>query len=355
MFGRLYAGEVKKLFRPKAMIILSVVLLLLLVAYAIFYNLVGTVTQMLSETVDIDGVQVPGFTQDYTFSEETIDAAITMQEGTVAELEEAYKTEKNGYNYYATMFSEKSKLVALKYIKENNLYGKDARFLGVNYTIGGANLTADGFVRDYMSVVTSVISIYIIVIGAGLLADEYKNGTIKLLLTRPISKSQLITAKYLASLTVALGMASLFAFIGYIYGLIAFTSEATTPVYLVFNASSVVKSTVGAYLFGEFFLNLMRIAVMGMIAYFIGTVTRKKTTGIIVTIIIHIGIISAILGLLPVQIALLLPNMKLMDYFVPSAAVPIYGNFFLSLAIYVVYVAAVTFGLYFAVNKRDVI
>lgn len=356
MFGRIYLGELKKIVRPKAMIILAAVLVVLLIGYAIFFNLVGDFTKMINETIETeDGQIIPGFQQDYTFTEEKVEEEIAMLEGEVAELEEEYKMEKNGYNVYASMFSMRARLTALKYVKEHKLYGQDARFLGVNYSIGGAILTADGFVFDYMAAVASVMAIYAIVIGAGLLTDEFKNGTIKLLLTRPISKNQLISAKLLAALTVSLGIGALFTLIGYIYGLIAFSSESTLPIYLVFNSKKVIRSTVGGYLFGSFLLSLCRIATMCLIAYFIGTFFRKKTTGIVVTIVIHLKIISGILGLFPVQIALLVPNMNLINYFVPDASVPIYGNFFISLAVYVVYLAATVFGLYYSVNKRDVV
>lgn len=359
MFGRIYCGELKKIVRPKAMIVLSVVLLIVLIAYAIFYNFVGTVTKMVVDSVEGEEAQefipVSVLQQDYTFNEENVNAGIAMTEAEIQELEERYKTEKTGYNVYPSLFSAKARLTALKYVRDNKLYGEDTRVLGVNYTIGGLSLTADGFASDYMSVVVAVMAIYAIVIGAGLLADEMKNGTIKLLLTRPITKNQLLTAKFLAALTVSLGIAALFTLIGFVYGAIAFPVEATKPIYLVFNGTSVFRSTVGGYLFGTFVMSLVRIATMCLIAYFLGTIARKKTTGIIVTIIIHLGIVSAILGLLPVQIALLSPNMGLMNYFSPASSVPIYGNFFISLAVYVAYVAAITFGLYFSVNKRDVI
>ncbi len=328
------------------MIILSVVLILLLIAYAVFFNLIGSLTSILMTE---EGPEMPA---DEMNNEQIIEQNIAYYESTTAELEEGYKTEKNGYTLYPQYFSSKAKLTAYKYMRDHNLYEKDVKFLGVNYDI---SVSADGFASNYMSVVTSIIAIYAIVVGAGLLADEYKNGTIKLLLTRPITKNQLITAKLLAALTISLGMASLFSLVGFIYGLIAFDAETTSVIYLVFNATSVTKSTVGAYLFGTYVISLLKIATMCLLAYFIGTLARKKTTGIIVTIIIHLGIISAILGLLPIEIGLLTPNMDLTSYFVAGSSVPIYGNFFISLAVYIVYLAAMTFGLYFTVNKRDVI
>ena len=358
MFGRIYAGELKKILRPKSMIVLAAILVLVLVAYAVIYNFLGSITQSITDNPELEemGVSLSDLIpSENSMTEEYVAGQIEYYKMSIEELENEYKNEKYGYNAYPSLFSAKAHLAAFEYVRDHNLYGADTRFLGINYSIGTSTLTADGFVSDYMGVVASVMAIYAIVIGAGMLADEYKNGTIKLLLTRPITKNQLITAKFLAALTVTIGISSLFILIGYIYGLIAFPSEATKSIYLVFNAKNVFQTTVGGCLFGSYVLNMLKCAVMCLIAYFLGTLARKKTVGIIITIIIHLGIISSILGMLPVQIGLLVPNMSLMKYFEPNSSVPIYGNFFISLAVYIVYVAAVTFGLYFSVNKRDVI
>ena len=356
MFGRIYAGELKKLFKPKSMIVLAVVLIVLLVGTAIVYNLLNT---LMGTVVSGDmNESVAGIVaeESYSFNEETLDDLIKYAEETLRDTEREYKEAKGGYMSYSTLFGNRAQLAALNYIKENKLYDQDVRILGVNYNILNiSHLTAEGFASQYMSNVILVMTIYAIVVGAGLLADEYKNGTIKLLMTRPIGKNQLITAKLLAVLTISVGIASLFTLIGFIYGLIAFPTETTRMIYLVFNAKTVFRSTVGGYLFGSFFMSIVKMCVLCLLAYFIGTILRKKTAGIIITIIIQLGIISGIIGLLPVEIALLTPNMSLMNYFVPGGSVPIYGNFYLSLAIYIVYIGLITFGLYYSFNKRDVI
>lgn len=356
MLGRIYAGELKKIVRPKAMIVLTVVLAVFLLIYAIVYNFIGNLNQIIvsSGMLDPEMTQETDEAESAGLSDENIDIIIQVYENRLNELEKEYKG-KFGYRYYASVFSARAQLRALEFMKETKLY--DAKILGFNYSLSAltSETTADGFAQDYMSVVASVIAIYAIVLGAGLLADEYRNGTVKLLLTRPISKNQLITAKLLAALTICAAFMGVFSLLGYIYGLIAFKSITNESVYLVFNATTVTKSTVGAYVFGDFVMQLTRIATMMMIAYFLGTLSRKKTTGIIVAILIQLGIVSGILGLLPVQIGLLVPNLSLISYFDASANVPTYGNFFISLAVDVVYIAAVTFGLYYSVNKRDVI
>ena len=356
MLGRIYAGELRKIVRPKSMIVLTVVLALFLFVYAIVYNFIGNLSQIVASTVDPDQTtdQATEESDWQGITDENVDYVIQALQQNIDELEKEYKG-KFGYRYYASVFSAKAQLKAVEFMKENRLY--DIKVLGYNYSLNSfmSETTADGFAQDYMSVVASVIAIYAVVLGAGLLADEYRNGTVKLLLTRPITKNQLITAKLLAALTVCGAFMGIFSLIGYIYGLIAFKSVATESIYLVFNARSVIKSSVGAYLFGDFVMQLVQIATMLMIAYFLGTLARKKTTGIIVTLLIELGIVSSILGLLPIQIGLLVPNLSLMDYFDASATVPTYGNFFISLAVDLVYIAAVTFGLYYSVNKRDVI
>ncbi|MFP3471854.1 ABC transporter permease subunit, partial [Micrococcus sp. SIMBA_144] len=57
---------------------------------------------------------------------------------------------------------------------------------------------------DSSTGVVSLISIFTIIIGAGVIASEYSWGTIKLLLIRPASRTKILASKFIATLLFAL-------------------------------------------------------------------------------------------------------------------------------------------------------
>ncbi len=357
MFGRIYKGELKKIVRPGAMIALCVVLALILLIYAIVYNLISSFTLDVTDLAEGDGFsQEIAISEDeyYKYTPDDVSQSLIDEQNYLQLLQKEAEESDTPYNYYASLFSVQANIVALKFIQKNNLYNTPLRILGVNYS-PLSDTTAESFAGSYMSIAAAVLLIYGIVVGAGLLADEYKSGTIKLLLSRPIGKNQLISAKLLAALTVSVGLFSIFTLIAYVYGAVAFSSNSAQTVYMVFNAQSVIRSSVGGYIFANYVSSVVQIVLYTLLAYFIGTFFRKKTAGIIISLFVAFGLVSGILSLTPVQIASLSCNTDLLCYFDASAQVPNYGNFFISLVVLVVYFAIITFGLYFTVNKRDVI
>ncbi|NBI28391.1 ABC transporter permease [Chengkuizengella marina] len=53
---------------------------------------------------------------------------------------------------------------------------------------------------EISSYLTSIITIYAIVLASSIVASEFSNGTIKLLLIRPVNRSKILTSKYIAIL-----------------------------------------------------------------------------------------------------------------------------------------------------------
>lgn len=75
----------------------------------------------------------------------------------------------------------------------------------------------------------SIVSLMTIIIAAGIVANEFRWGTIKLLLIRPISRSKILLSKYIAVLLFAL-ISLLFVFgFAWITGAVFFGIEGIKP------------------------------------------------------------------------------------------------------------------------------
>ncbi len=60
-----------------------------------------------------------------------------------------------------------------------------------------------GFVKEAVGI-TSIITMFTIIIGAGIVANEFSWGTIKLLLIRPVSRGKVLLSKYISTFGFAL-------------------------------------------------------------------------------------------------------------------------------------------------------
>ncbi|MHC5248333.1 ABC transporter permease [Enterococcus sp. LJL90] len=77
-------------------------------------------------------------------------------------------------------------------------------------SLGSSDYAAND-VFETLSQMTSVLNLVVVIVAASSLAEEFSRGTIKFLLIRPFSRSQIVAAKYLACLLFGLfGTAVLF-------------------------------------------------------------------------------------------------------------------------------------------------
>jgi len=190
--------------------------------------------------------------------------------------------------------------------------------------------------------------------AAGIFADEYRNGTIKLLMMRPITRNQLTTAKLLAAYSVVLAYLGITSLIAYAYGAIAFKNKSLEVVYQVFNAQSVIKTTIGGAMFANMMFSAIKLLTLITASFTIGTLLKKKTAGIILSFIILFGIVSTIFSSFDFQIITLSANYSLNQYFSFGHNYMQYGNFFVSLAVLAVYWATMLVSTYLVVGKRDI-
>lgn len=372
MFGRVFAGEFKKLIRPRGLIVLGVLFLIFFIIFAVFYNM--NIEAMLDDLDDFlteNGEQ--GIFSEPTYYDEDGNEISAREYGElygyigldyfsladennidkiIEEVEDAikiYGTEERKNEEALSLY--KGDLVMLRYMRDNNVYGS----LNIEGRTSYGMRNAENFTMTYFTVVLAILVIYGIVIGAGLYADEYRRGTIKLVMLRPISRAGLTGAKLLAALAYLTGIAGLMSLIAFLYGLISFGSMATKTVYVVFNQASVLTSTVGGVVFYEMFFKTIEMYATVALAFMIGTVTRRKTLAIVVSLIIEFGLIAALLSGIGLERFLFSTNLDLSIYFGVSTNIPAGGNFFIALTMLVVYLAAILSALFITVEKRDII
>ena len=344
----LIKGEFKKNLKKGSIITLSIIYIALIIVTAVAFN----VLKELSDSIggDLDGnISVNESHEGKIYKEEEIDSLIAETKDEIEFMKEQMKKDKR---YDSELKYAQSKLKAYEYIKRNKLFGSPVSIVGIDRDIT-EGLTAEKLVDLFVKFGGGVAIIYAIILGARLFADEYKSGTIKMLMSRPLKRSKITGAKMIMLLSAVAFFVFVPTLIIYLYGLIAYPADGATKVLTVFNGTSAYTTTVSALVFGEIMEVFLEAAILGLISFCLGTLTRKPSLGLIISLVVFVGggLVTSLLGIA----AFTLSNaFEFMNFFTVSASVPIKGNFFISLTIMAVWTAAAIATTFLVVDKRDV-
>lgn len=167
------------------------------------------------------------------------------------------------------------------------------------------SVSTKGGIRDTLMSFINIMSIFMVVLVAGIISSEFSSGTVRLLLIRPRSRVQIISAKLFAAfivyaasvivMTVLLSAEHLILFgIGDF-----FTGDAVS----LFGATFVIPGAL--MLLGKIFVSSLPVLLYMTIAAVMAVLTRRNAVSIIVALISYIsaatvqGIVFAVVNLLP--------------------------------------------------------
>ncbi|MEN2769243.1 DUF2705 family protein [Ornithinibacillus xuwenensis] len=126
----------------------------------------------------------------------------------------------------------------------------------------------------------SLISLFTIIVAAGIVASEFRMGTVKLLLIRPISRSKILLSKYVSVIFFAFMTLIFLLVLSYIIGAIFFGFDGINP-YLVMEKEtgldyvSILGETISSYGYG-----LVNLVMMATFAFMISSVFRNSSLAI---------------------------------------------------------------------------
>lgn len=140
----------------------------------------------------------------------------------------------------------------------------------------------------------SVVSLLTIIVAAGIIAHEFRWGTIKLLLIRPITRTKILASKYVAVLLFSL-FTLLFVFIvAWISGAIIFGIEGFNAHMLVYNpdnSSEYYYKLVPVFteLISSYGYKLVNLVMMTTFAFMISAIFRNSSLAIGLAIFLMMG------------------------------------------------------------------
>jgi ABC-2 type transport system permease protein len=162
------------------------------------------------------------------------------------------------------------------------------------------------------------------IITMRLFAEERKAGTLELLLTAPVRESQVVLAKYVASMAVVLSMIALTSTYGVVLAL--FGSPDLGPIYSGYIGLALLAST---------------LVSLGLI---VSALTSNQVVAAIVTIGISflLWTIDSLAGMMPEGLERVLISLSLLAHFTPFATGALYTSdvgFFVSTTLLALFLA----------------
>ena len=131
---------------------------------------------------------------------------------------------------------------------------------------------------DYGVSLMIVVTLFTVIIAAGIVSSEFSTGTIKMLLTRPVTRAKVLTSKILTVFIFGLLLYVFTIALSYLTGLIMFDNAQN--VNLVIQDGQVIEQTMSndifntaIYSFGDFIMSIL-------FAFMIGSVFRSSSLAI---------------------------------------------------------------------------
>lgn len=139
----------------------------------------------------------------------------------------------------------------------------------------GENLNYLAFTVLVTEICSTFIFIYAIVLGCQIIAEEYKDGTIKQLLIRPASRISILMSKYLSVLIMTTAAVLFLRVFAMLIGVIFFTTQ------------SVPDSPELIEIFKSMMYSLPGIFFISTLAFFVAVVFKNTSLAISVAVVAH--------------------------------------------------------------------
>src|SRR5699024_1741539 len=156
-------------------------------------------------------------------------------------------------------------------LNENNYY--------LEHDIKPTNYGALQFVYDNHDFL-SVVSLLTIIVSAGIIANEFRWGTIKLLLIRPVSRTKILFSKYFSTLFFALGALLFILVVSWLIGVVLFYFDGMNTKTLHFGSDCIEYKSVLLQFSSGYGYKLVNLVMIATFAFLISAVFRNSSLAI---------------------------------------------------------------------------
>ncbi|KAB8137903.1 ABC transporter permease [Gracilibacillus oryzae] len=121
-----------------------------------------------------------------------------------------------------------------------------------------------------------LITLFTIIVSAGIVASEFRWGTIKLLLIRPISRSKILLSKYVTVLLFAISMLVFLFIFNLLVGAVFFGMNGVNPSIVQATATGFEQVSIFSEIIMEYGLSMVNLIIMTTFAFMISTLFKNS-------------------------------------------------------------------------------
>lgn len=340
--GAVYIGELKKTWKGSKKYVFLAIFVVVLLLMSVVFEVLNSSAQMFPEQGTIDAQQ----------AKEQIEIQIEAYQQQIAD----------GEVVSGPMDQQLHQLQALlamcDYCIEKGIpVNLDQSWYSLGFDIQSLSmsnfLSADGYMQFAMTGLFSIILIMVSVLAAGGITNEFKNGTIKLMLMRPIKRSEFLMGKSLSVMTYGAGALILGFLITFIYGASRFGLNMQN-VFAYFEGA-VFEMGASRLILNFVFYLFMLFCFMELISFIAILSPNTHLAMIIGLVLALIGELwQLLLGYTYLGYASFTINMDLSQFFTLNGSVMNGMNFYAAFVLLAVYLAVLISVKYIAFQKRDI-
>ncbi|WP_347548888.1 ABC transporter permease subunit [Pseudalkalibacillus hwajinpoensis] len=133
---------------------------------------------------------------------------------------------------------------------------------------------------DNSTGIVSLIAIFTIIIGAGIIASEFSWGTIKLLLIRPATRTKILASKFIATLIFALFSLVILYVSSFVIGGLLLGFDSIDQPYLTYSGGEVSETSMAVHYIVEYALASVNLLMMVTFAFMLSSIFRSSSLAI---------------------------------------------------------------------------
>lgn len=137
-----------------------------------------------------------------------------------------------------------------------------------------------GFVEGAAGSLISLIALFAIVMGGRIVANEFSEGTIKLLLIRPSKRWKILLSKYIAVIGYILLMLLVLFLVSFILGGVLFSFKGSAMPFLTNSNGEIIEVSMIVHIMQFYGLKCISLLMMVTLAFMISTVFRTSAMAI---------------------------------------------------------------------------
>lgn len=136
------------------------------------------------------------------------------------------------------------------------------------------------FMNEVVIGVSSLVTLFVVVVGSANVAAEFSDGTIKQLLIRPHKRTSILLSKYIAVVIYALMMVATLVVSGYLIGLILFGSGDFNMKIFEITLEGRKEAIVGTQFFLKMLYFLPSLLMVMTIAFMLSTLFKSQALAV---------------------------------------------------------------------------